>query len=80
MNLDKNEDTCENNQDRFKYNNKPRNNEDILKKILQKENEALKLFKNKKIGENETLNSLISVLEMQRDRINFLEEGELKHL
>lgn len=49
-------------------------NFDILK-LLNKENEILKKFKNEKMNENETMNSLLSILQMQRERINFLEEG-----
>jgi hypothetical protein len=49
--------------------------ENILEKILQKENETLKNYGKNKIDNNFTLSSLISVLEMQRDRINFLEAG-----
>jgi hypothetical protein len=46
-----------------------------LMKILQKENEMLKKLTREKHPENETLVGLLLVLEMQRERINFLEEG-----
>lgn len=49
-------------------------NFDIMK-FLNKENEILKKFKNEKINENETLNSLLIILQLQRERISFLEEG-----
>jgi hypothetical protein len=49
-------------------------NFDILK-LLNKENEILKKFKNEKMNENETVNSLLFILQMQRERITFLEEG-----
>jgi hypothetical protein len=45
--------------------------------LLQKENLTLKkIIKDKQIN-SETLNALMSVLEIQRERINFLEEGIL---
>ena len=47
---------------------------DIMK-LLNKENEILKKFKNEKLNENETLSSLLFILHIQRERINFLEEG-----
>jgi hypothetical protein len=50
--------------------------QNILEKILQKENETLKKFGKNKIDTNLTLSSLISVLEMQREQINFLEAGK----
>lgn len=46
-----------------------------LMRLLNKENEILKKFKNEKLNENETMSSLLFILQMQRDRINFLEEG-----
>jgi hypothetical protein len=49
-------------------------NFDIMK-FLNKENEILKKYKNEKINENETLNSLLIILQLQRERISFLEEG-----
>lgn len=50
---------------------------DIIMKLLQKENEALKqalMEKNK----DETMTSLLSILEFQRDRLNSLEDGKNK--
>jgi len=49
-------------------------NFDIMK-FLNKENEILKKYKNEKINENETLNSLLFILQLQRERISYLEEG-----
>ena len=49
--------------------------ENILNKILQKENETLKRMSKDKVEGNHTLGSLLQVLEMQRERINCLEEG-----
>ncbi len=48
-----------------------------LMKLLNKENEIIKKFKNEKLNENETINSLLFILQMQRERINYLEEGKL---
>jgi len=43
--------------------------------LLQKENLALKnALKEKKI-DNPTFNSLLTILDLQREQINFLEEG-----
>ncbi len=49
--------------------------ENILNKVLQKENETLKRMSKDKVEGNHTLSSLLQVLEMQRERINCLEEG-----
>jgi hypothetical protein len=49
--------------------------ENILNKVLQKENETLKRMSKDKVEGNYTLSSLLQVLEMQRERINCLEEG-----
>jgi len=43
--------------------------------LLQKENLALKNALKEKRIENPTFNSLLTVLELQREQINFLEEG-----
>jgi c-di-AMP phosphodiesterase-like protein len=43
--------------------------------MLQKENQALKKIIKEKGINNETLESLLLVLEIQRERINCLEEG-----
>ncbi len=48
---------------------------DSIVNLLQKENLALKNALKEKRVENTTLNSLLSVLELQRGQINFLEEG-----
>ena len=53
------------------------NNENILQKVLQKENETLKKMTKNKLESSDTLNSLVGVLELQRDRISFLEEGKV---
>jgi hypothetical protein len=50
-------------------------NINILEKILQKENETLKRISKDKLSSNDTLSSLLQVLELQRERINCLEEG-----
>jgi hypothetical protein len=47
----------------------------ILQKILCKENETLKLLNKDKFNNNQTLNSLLQILELQRERITCLEEG-----
>lgn len=52
------------------------NNNDNLLRILQKENEVLKNLNKNKLNVNETCNSLIIVLQIQRERIQLLEEGK----
>ena len=64
----------------MRSNNSNTNNNDILQKILIKENETLKRVSKNKIEANETFGSLMSVLEMQRERIAILEEGKLSCL
>lgn len=49
---------------------------DKVFQLLQKENEALRKVVKEKIVNNDTLNTLMDLLEIQRDRINFLEEGK----
>jgi hypothetical protein len=46
--------------------------------LLQKENLALKNALKEKLISNPTFNSLLSILELQREQINFLEEGNFK--
>jgi hypothetical protein len=53
----------------------PNNKTHHINELLIKENEILKKFTKEKIKENETLQSLISLLELQRERIDFLESG-----
>ena len=48
----------------------------LFQNLLQKENQTLKSFGKNKIDQNATLSSLISVLELQRERISYLEEGK----
>lgn len=43
--------------------------------MLQKENEALKRINSEKLSENETIITLMNLLELQRERINCLESG-----
>jgi hypothetical protein len=51
-----------------------------IMKLLNKENEILKKFKNDKLNENETMNSLLFILQLQREHISFLEEGIISEL
>ncbi len=46
-------------------------------KLLQGENLALKNALKEKIISNPTFNSLLTILELQREQINFLEEGNI---
>lgn len=47
-----------------------------MTRILIKENEELKKLMKDKISSNEMISSMLSILEIQRERINFLEEGK----
>ena len=51
-------------------------NNDILMKLLQKENETLRKALNEK-NKDETLNSLLILLEVQRERLDNLEDGNI---
>jgi hypothetical protein len=56
-------------------NNKTDKNEHMLK-MLMKENDNLKKVMRDKISGNEMFSSLLTILELQRDRINLLERGK----
>jgi hypothetical protein len=58
-----------------KYFKRERDSESIITH-LDKENQALKSILKSKGVDNKTLDSLLAILELQRERINFLEEGK----
>lgn len=49
---------------------------DSIIKLVQKENETLRRAMKDKNVDNGAITSLVDLLEIQRDRINFLEEGK----
>jgi hypothetical protein len=52
------------------------NKADNILKLLQKENETLKRIIKDKHIENDSLTALLEILELQRQQINFLEDGK----
>lgn len=52
-------------------------NDEIFNLLLQKENETLKKLSKNKLEGDDLMNSLVQVLELQRERILFLEEENL---
>jgi hypothetical protein len=48
---------------------------DNILKLLQKENETLKKIIKEKHIENESFQALLTILELQREQINYLEDG-----
>jgi hypothetical protein len=61
------------------YTNREKDHEGVIK-LLQGENLALKNALKEKIISNPTFNSLLTILELQREQINFLEEGNITNL
>ncbi len=57
--------------------NDKHSSQNILHKVLLKENETLKRITKDKLEAKDTFSALIEVLEMQRARIAELEEGKL---
>jgi hypothetical protein len=52
------------------------NKTDNILKLLQKENEALKRIIKDKHIDNDSMNALLEILEIQRQQINFFEDGK----
>ena len=61
-------------------NARPKENNDFILRMLLKENQMLKnAVKDKKIS-NDTTNTLLSILELQREKISALEDGNYLNL